>query len=129
MSKGMPYIPPPVDEIGREYPKLATTTKDKQLAITAAERFAMHRTFLNETTRAKELSMNAVLVWLVLWDDTKQDTGLATSGQKYVADRARCSLKSVKRAISELKSKQLIEVVRQGCNRHEQLSVYRISDS
>lgn len=88
--------------------------------------YEMHRTFLNVTTRAKGLTSRAVLVWLVLWDDTDRQTGLATSAQSWIADRAGLSLDTVQRAMKELIAKGLLVVEKRGCNRHHQISVYRI---
>lgn len=106
-------------------PRTNTTTK-RQSGLSARERWQMHRVFLHATTRAKALSMPAVTVWMVLWGDVDGATGLATVAQKYVADRARCSTRSVVRAVQELQAKGLLDIVARGSNRHRQLSVYRI---
>ncbi|MFO0863917.1 MAG: hypothetical protein U0744_04570 [Gemmataceae bacterium] len=53
-------------------------------------------------------------VWLVLFRDTKSDTGTAQTGQTDIARRANISPRMVKRAVKSLLSKGLLKVVRRG---------------
>lgn len=125
------YTLPPPDEPGsaavaaKRRPASSAPAKRRN-GKGAATRFAALNVFLDVTTRAKSLTPGAVAVWVVLWRDTDATTGLATAAQQYIADRARVSIETVKRAVKELREKRLLTVVSRGCNRHKQLSTYRI---
>lgn len=71
------------------------------------------------------LSKRASLAWLVLWRDTKPN-GLARTGVTDLARRMGSSTATAKRALAELRSRNLIEVVARG--RLGIANVYRIVD-
>ena len=60
------------------------------------------------------LTRSAIAVWLVLFRDTKADTGVARTGQADIARRAGISARAVRKALTELIEAGLVKVVRQG---------------
>lgn len=85
------------------------------------KRFETVNTFVDITMRG--LSTRASLAWLVLWRDTKPN-GLARTGVTDLARRMGSSPATAKRALAELRSRNLIEVVGRG--RLGVANVYRI---
>jgi DNA-binding MarR family transcriptional regulator len=53
-------------------------------------------------------------VWLILFRDTKANTGTARSGQADIARRAGLSVRGVQKIVSQLQQKGLLKVVRRG---------------
>lgn len=60
------------------------------------------------------LSAAEVKTWLLLFRDTKAETGLAKSGQAHLAERAGVSSRTVGRAVQALERKGLLKVMRRG---------------
>jgi AraC-like DNA-binding protein len=75
------------------------------------DRFETINAFVDITMRG--LSGRGALAWLVLWRDTKPN-GLARTGVTDLARRMGCSPATAKRALAELRSRNLIWVVDQG---------------
>lgn len=75
------------------------------------DRFAVLNTFVDFT--AGELSRNEILVWLVLYRDTKPD-GTARTSQDDLARRAGVSDRTIRRAIKQLEGRGLLGVVYRG---------------
>jgi hypothetical protein len=84
-------------------------------------RFQTVNAFLDVTMAG--LDRAGLAVWLILWRDTKPD-GLARTSQADLARRAGCTVRTVGRALTALRSAGLVEVVRQG-GLQRRLSVYR----
>jgi len=74
-------------------------------------RFETINTFVDITMRG--LSGRAALAWVVLWRDTKPN-GLARTGVTDIARRMGCSTATAKRALAELRARNLIEVADRG---------------
>lgn len=88
----------------------------------AGARFQSVNAFLDVT--AKDLDRAELLVWLLLWRDTKPD-GLARTSQADMARRAGVSDRTVRRALRRLDRLGLLVVVRRGALRGGP-SVYRV---
>ena len=85
-------------------------------------RFAVLNAFVDDT--AGELSRSEILVWLVLYRDTRN--GIATTSQDNIARRAKLASRTVRYAIRRLVDRELLTVVyRGGINRGA--SKYRVS--
>jgi hypothetical protein len=76
------------------------------------DRFAVLNAFADFALAG--LSGAEVKVWLLLYRDTKADTGTARTGQADLARRAGVSVRTVGRAVHELERKGLVVVVRRG---------------
>lgn len=93
--------------------------------LRSGNRFVTINAFVDITMR--ELSDRAALAWLVLWRDTKPN-GLARTAVADLARRMGCSLSKAKRALAELRKKNLLDVpTRGGLGRGP--SSYRLADS
>jgi Helix-turn-helix domain len=64
-------------------------------------------------------------VWLVLFRDTKADTGTSRTGQTDIARRAGLGVRTVRRALTRLEGKGLVKVIRRG-RLNGGPSVYRV---
>jgi len=80
---------------------------------TRSERFAALNAFVDFGIADAELTPAEVLVWLVLFRDTKAE-GTARTGQADIARRAGLSVRGVKLAVRGLKAKGMVRVVRRG---------------
>lgn len=68
--------------------------------------------FVDFTLRG--VDRNDLAVWLVLWRMGDARTGVACVSYPTIAERAGCSVRTIKRAVKRLKESGLVEVVRQG---------------
>jgi len=64
-------------------------------------------------------------VWLILFRDTKAETGTARTGQADIARRTGLSGRGVKKTVRSLQAKGFLEVVRRG-RLHAGPSIYRV---
>jgi len=97
-------------------------TKRKPNRQNTGNRFAILNTFVD--TAAGELTRSEILVWLVLYRDTRD--GLAGTSQADIARRAGTTDRTVRRVIGRLERRGLLTTVyRGGLNRGT--SKYRIS--
>ena len=87
------------------------------------ERWSVFNAFVDASMMS--LNRSELAVWLVLFRDTKGDTGLARTGQTDLARRCGCSVRAVRTAIQSLQDKGFIEVVRLG-RINAGPSVYRV---
>jgi hypothetical protein len=116
---------------GRENPTAAparkplTSEPKEKRPHRAGGRFEMINTFVDNTMR--RLSHRASLAWVILWRDTKPN-GLAQTGVAYLARRMGCSHATAKRALSELRKQELIEIAERGRKGGETNS-YRITEA
>lgn len=97
---------PPMDEPERQ-PVEPPKPKPKRKA---ANRFAVLNAFVDVT--AAELSRSEIMVWLVLYRDTKD--GKARTSQTDIARRGGMSVRAVKQATKRLIHLGLLSVVRRG---------------
>jgi hypothetical protein len=74
-------------------------------------RFATINAFADFTVAG--LSRAEVVVWVLLWRDTKAD-GLARTSQADLARRAGCDVSTVKRAVRRLVRAGLLDIARRG---------------
>ena len=95
--------------------------KPKRKKRKAADRFAVLNAFIDMT--AAELSRSEIMVWLVLYRDTKN--GLAKTSQSDIARRAGIDARTVRRAIDRLRVGGLLSIVRRGGFRQGP-STYRV---
>ena len=99
-----------------------TEPKRKPNHRKTADRFAVLNAFVDAT--AGELSRSDILVWLVLYRDTRN--GIASTSQGDIARRTRLCERTVRNAITRLKARGLLTLVyRGGINRGT--SKYRVS--
>jgi Helix-turn-helix domain len=82
----------------------------KQRKRKTADRFAVLNAFIDLT--AGELPRSEVMVWLVLYRDTKN--GVAKTSQADIARRAGINVRTARRAIGRLRDHRLLYVVRHG---------------
>jgi len=97
-------------------------TTEKPDRQKTADRFAVLNNFVDFTLA--ELIPSAGIVWLVLYRDTKPD-GIARTSQADLARRTGLSDRTIRRAIEQLKAKELLQVLHQGgkwCG----ISTYRV---
>jgi CRP-like cAMP-binding protein len=87
----------------------------------AADRFAVLNAFIDVT--AGELSRSEIMVWLVLYRDTKN--GVAKTSQADIAQRAGMDTRTARRAIDRLRRDGLLSIVRRGGLRQGP-STYRV---
>jgi len=87
------------------------------------ERFAMLNAFAD--IALANLTGAQVKVWLILFRDVKATTGTARTGQADIARRAGLKPRMVRYALSSLKAKGLVSVVRRG-RLNSGPSVYRV---
>jgi hypothetical protein len=85
-------------------------------------RFEAINAFLDVT--AAGLDRCELVVWLLLWRDTKPN-GLARTSQGDLARRAGCAPRSVRRALVTLEQAGLVSIVKHG-GLPARLSVYRV---
>jgi hypothetical protein len=78
-----------------------------------SERFAVLNAFVDFGIADADLTPAEVLVWLVLFRDTKGD-GTARTGQADIARRAGLSRRGVQKALDKLVAKGLVALVRRG---------------
>jgi hypothetical protein len=86
------------------------------------DRFAVLNAFVDFT--AASLPRAEMLVWLILFRDTKPD-GLARTSQADLARRAGVNLRTAKRAIASLENRGLLKIVYRGGLRRG-VSSYRV---
>jgi hypothetical protein len=104
-------------------PRRPEQSKEKAVGRSAARgRFAAINAFLDVTARDLELSQ--IVVWILLWRDTKPD-GLARTATADIARRTGASKRTVLRAVKTLAKAGLLAVVRVG-NLRVGPSVYRV---
>ena len=96
--------------------------KEKPARRKTGGRFAVFNAFVDFT--AGTLARAEVLVWLVLWRDTKPD-GLARTGQTDLARRAGVNVRTVKRTVASLHRRGLLVLVHRGSLRRGP-STYRV---
>ena len=87
----------------------------------AADRFAVLNAFIDVT--AGELSRSEIMVWLVLYRDTKN--GVAKTSQADIARRAGMDTRTARRAMDQLRRRGLLSIVRRGGLRQGP-STYRV---
>lgn len=117
-QRGQPLASPP-----KKFNRVTDAKGDGHLR--SGNRFVTINAFVDITMR--ELSDRAALAWLVLWRDTKPN-GLARTAVADLARRMGCSLSKAKRALAELRKKNLIDVpTRGGLGRGP--SSYRLADT
>jgi len=116
-------LPPMHDAepVGRTGPTRGKASKSKEKRSSRG-RFQCINAFLDVTVAG--LDRAELVVWLLLWRDTKPD-GLARASQGDLARRAGCNPRTVRRALSGLQRAGLVVVVRQG-GLNRGLSVYRV---
>lgn len=91
----------------------------------SSNRFATINAFVDVTLR--QLSDRAALAWFVLWRDTKPN-GVARTAVADLARRMGCSPSKAKRALAELRARNLVVVAdRGGLGRGP--SSYRLTDT
>jgi len=90
----------------------AGKAKGKPARRKAGGRFAVLNAFIDFTMR--ELSRAEIVVWLILFRDTKAADGLARTSQADMARRAGLNARTVKRAVGSLQRRRLLRVVRRG---------------
>lgn len=83
---------------------------DKVKGKPKGDRFPMLNRFIDFTIR--ELDRNEIAVWLILFRDTRE--GIAATGQTDIARRAGVAARTVRRVISKLAARGLVQVVRRG---------------
>ena len=88
------------------------------------ERWAMFNAFTD--FHMARLKPAEVAVWLILFRDTKRDTGTACTGRADLARRAGCSRKSVSTATASLARKGLLTIPHRGC-KGSGPSTYRVT--
>ncbi len=101
---------------GKQRPNKPNQTRQPSKADGKEPRQKLHRfetinTFVDITMRG--LSGRAALAWVVLWRDTKPN-GIARTGVTDIARRMGCSTATAKRALAELRARNLIEVADRG---------------
>lgn len=96
--------------------------KGKPARHWTGDRFAVLNAFVDFT--AGTLTRAEVLVWLILYRDTKRD-GTARTSQADLARRAGVNLATVKRAVVGLRRRRLVTRVAKG-NLRRGPSVYRV---
>ncbi len=118
--------PPPMDRGGpiltARDQEDAKKPKKKGSRRTTRDRFGVINAFLDFS--AGRLSRAEVLTWLLLWRDTKPD-GTAQTSQADLARRIGVDVRTVKRAVTRLKSRGLLAVVHRGSLRRGP-SAYRV---
>jgi len=95
---------------------------DKRNKRTGGNRFNVLNLFLDCT--AGNLPRSEMLVWMLLYRDTKPD-GIARTSQADLARRANADLSTIKRATAKLERRGLLIVVRRG-NLQRGPSAYRV---
>ena len=113
-SNGRPRAPSPTEANGE--------AKGKPAGRKTGDRFAVLNNFVDFT--AGTLTRAEVLVWLVLYRDTKRD-GTARTSQADLARRAGVNLATVKRALTGLRRRRLVTRIAKG-NLRRGPSVYRV---
>lgn len=96
---------PPMEPRRSEKPPDADRPK-RRFAV----RFALLNRFVDET--AGTLTRSELLVWLTLYRDSR--SGVAETGQTDIARRSGLNARTVRWAIDRLKSRGLVDIVRQG---------------
>ena len=96
-----------IPEAGPSKPKPA-----KQPARRRKARFAVLNTFADFSLAP--LTGSEVKVWLILYRDTKADTGTARTGQTDIARRAGLSVRGVQKIVARLQGLGLLHVVKRG---------------
>lgn len=113
----LPPMEPPVPTHTTE----KTEAKQKHSRGKTGNRFAVLNAFVDAT--AGDLSRSEILVWLVLYRDTRN--GIATTSQADIARRTRLSTRTVRYAVRRLTKRGLLVLVyRGGINRGP--SKYRV---
>ncbi|MGA7698333.1 MAG: winged helix-turn-helix transcriptional regulator [Thermoguttaceae bacterium] len=97
-------------------------TKRKHADRKTGDRFAVLNTFADFTMAG--LARAEIVVWLLLWRDTKPD-GLARTSQADLARRAGIDVSTAKRAVARLVRRRLLTVVFRGSLRRGP-SKYRV---
>ncbi len=102
--------------LGNKRPDEPSQTRPSSKASGQEPRQKLHRfetinTFVDVTMRG--LSGRAALAWVVLWRDTKPN-GLARTGVTDLARRMGCSTATAKRALAELRKRDLLEISDRG---------------
>ena len=118
---GCTVLPPLESDAGRHNTK---PSKAKGLGNRrkTAERFAVFNAFADHSLPPR--SRAEIVVWLLLWRDTKPD-GLARTSQADLARRAGIAERTVRRAIKSLRQVGLLSVAYRGGLRRG-VSTYRI---
>jgi DNA-binding transcriptional ArsR family regulator len=114
-------IPEP-DYIGIELPSADAAPDVGRKSKAGRGRFGVLNQFVDQTIR--RIDVAAVLVWIVLFRDTKPD-GLARASQKNIAERIGRSVRTVYEAVRQLERAGLVTVVRRG-RLNGGVSVYRV---
>ena len=105
-----------------ENPAAQTQPQRKPNHAKTRDRFALLNAFVDMT--AGELPRSGILVWLVLYRDTRN--GIAETSQDDIARRAKLSPRTVRSTIGRLAKRGLLALVyRGGLNRG--VSKYRVS--
>ena len=99
-----------------------TKAKGKTSRRNTADRFAVLNTFADFTMAG--LARAEIVVWLLLWRDTKPD-GLARTSQADLARRAGIDVSTAKRAVARLVRRRLLTVAFRGSLRRGP-SKYRV---
>jgi hypothetical protein len=102
------------DEDEGKGPSPPPTPKADRRGRRRSERFAVLNAFVDFGIADGQLTPAESLVWLVLFRDTKADTGTARTGQADIARRAGLDVRTVRRAVASLLAKGMLQVVRRG---------------
>lgn len=113
---------PPMDSPDDRLPTGRTSTKGRRRMRPAAGRFHQINAFVDATVC--NLDRAEIVVWLILWRDTKTD-GLARTSQADLARRGGISERSAGRAVRNLRQAGLLTIVRRGGLRQGP-SAYRV---
>jgi hypothetical protein len=102
---------PPLNSERVRAAKPGTTPKENPNRRRTADRFAVLNAFLDMT--AADLTRAEIVVWLILYRDTKAD-GVARTAQSDIARRAGTADRNVRRALDRLIELGLVRIVWQG---------------
>lgn len=102
----------PADAVLRPEGGTSNPKPGKKPTRKRAERFGMLNTFADTALAA--LTGAEVKVWLILFRDTKADTGTARTGQADIARRAGLTVRGVQKIIVRLEGRGLLRIVRRG---------------
>ncbi len=103
--------PTPRDRSERNGENPSAGRRSKQSLPKPESRFAVLNSFVD--CEMHKLTRAEVAVWFVLYRDTKPD-GTARTGQTDLARRAGCDARTVRRALTLLEARGLVEVIRRG---------------
>ena len=124
MLDGCAVLPPMERAEPRRTTAVQPKVKQKSNNRKTGNRFAILNAFVDAT--AAKLSRSEVLVWLVLYRDTRN--GIAKTSQADIARRAGITDRTVRRAIDKLERRGLLVLIHRG-GLNSGPSKYRVSPS